>query len=99
LEAAVRALVEGHIDVVALTTGVQLVHLLHVAGDMGLEQAARHALAGTVIASIGPMTTEEILRQGLTPDLEASNSKMGYLVKEAAEQSAALLSGKRSTLR
>src|SRR4029453_8349168 len=66
---AVGDLVNGDIDVVMLTTGVQLAHLLVVAGEIGLESAARAALARTMIASIGPMTTEEVERQGLSPDL------------------------------
>ncbi len=85
LQAAVTALVNGDIDVVVLTVGAQLVHLLRVATDMGLESEARRALARIVIASIGPMTSDEVQRQGLQVNLEASHPKMGFLVKEAAE--------------
>ncbi len=89
---------DAAIDVVLLTAPVQLVHLLAVAADMGLDAAVRRSLAQMVIASIGPMTSEEIVRQGLQVDLEPSNAKMGVLVKEAAEQCAGLLHAKRGTV-
>lgn len=85
LQAAVIALTRGDIAVVVLTVGVQLVHLLRVAADMRREAEVRRALAGSVIASIGPMTSDAIRRQGLHVSLEASHPKMGFLVKEAAE--------------
>lgn len=98
LRAAVRGLVDEEIDVVLLTAPVQLVHLLAVADGMGLDSAVRRALAQVVIASIGPMTSEEVVRQGLRVDLEPSNAKMGVLVKAAAEQCANLLQAKRSAV-
>jgi hypothetical protein len=42
------------------------------------------------------MTSDALRSYGLLVDLEASHPKMGFLVKEAAEQSAALLQGIRS---
>ena len=98
IRAAVSALVAAAIDVVLLTAPVQLVHLLAVAADMGLEAAVRRALPQMIIASIGPMTSEEIVQQGLQVDLEPSNAKMGVLVKEAAEQCASLLHAKRRSV-
>jgi uroporphyrinogen-III synthase len=95
LRQAVTAIANGAVDVLLLVSGVQLAHLQQVAGMMGCEAAVRRGFAGTVIASIGPTTTEEIRRQAMEPDLQASHPKLGYLVKEAAEQSAALLRAKR----
>jgi uroporphyrinogen-III synthase len=97
LRSAVQAIVRNEIDVVILTAGVQLVHLLRLAGEMGVEAEVREGLDRTVIASIGPMTSEELLRHGLPVDLESSHSKMGFLVKEAAEQCEGLLRAKRCT--
>ena len=81
---------------VILTSGVQLAHLFQVAGQMSVEEELRRALRRTVIASIGPTTSEEIARRGLSPDLEPSHPKMGVLVREAAERSAELIRAKRS---
>jgi uroporphyrinogen-III synthase len=74
---------------------VQVVHFWQIVREMGLEAEVRHALARTVMASIGPTTSEELRRHGLTADLEASHSKIGFLVREAAEQSSHLVRAKR----
>jgi uroporphyrinogen-III synthase len=96
LRAAVSALARGEVDVAIFTTGMQIVHLLQVAGTMGQEDAVRAALRRMVVASIGPTTSEELRQQQLAIDLEASHPKMGFLVREAAERSADLLRPKRS---
>lgn len=95
LRNAVRAVVQGEVDVVILTASVQLVHLLRAAADIGLETAVREALERVVIASIGPMTSEELRHQGLQIDYEPSHPKMGFLVKEVAEECRTLLEAKR----
>jgi uroporphyrinogen-III synthase len=91
LRRAVWAIVRDEIDIVLLTASVQLGHLLQVAADMGLEPAVRKGLERTVVASIGPMTSEELRHQGLPIDMEPSHPKMGFLVKEVAEQCEMLL--------
>jgi uroporphyrinogen-III synthase len=95
LREAVRAIVRNEIEVVVLTASIQLVHLLQVARDMGLEAAVREGLERAVIASIGPMTSEELRHHGLPIDYEPSHPKMGFLVKEVAERCRALLDAKR----
>ena len=89
LKGAVTALADGEIDVLLLTSGVQLAHLWHVVDMMGCEAAFRRALASTFVASVGPTTSTEIARRGLTAHLEASHPKLGFLIREAAEQAAA----------
>jgi uroporphyrinogen-III synthase len=96
LKQAVQTVVRGELDVVILTSGVQLTHLWQIAAQMGAEDDLRRALSSMVIASIGPTCSEEIQRRGLTSDLEASHPKMGLLVREAAEQAGDLLRAKRS---
>jgi len=88
LRGAVAAVAGRAVDVLLLTSGIQLAHLWQVVEMMGCEQPFRYGLSYTFIASIGPTTTEEIVRRGLTPDLEASHPKLGFLIKEAAERSA-----------
>jgi uroporphyrinogen-III synthase len=96
LRDAVTAVTRGEVDVLILTSGVQLAHLFQIADGMGLEQDLLQGLRRTVVASIGPTTSEEIARRGLTADLEASHPKMGVLVREAAEQGPDLLRTKRA---
>ena len=95
LQSAIRELAAGKIGAVLFTTGVQAAHLFQVAAEMKLEDALREGLRRAIVASIGPTTTEELQRHGIRPDLEPSHPKMGFLVKEAAEQAAVLLKKKR----
>ena len=95
LKDAVRAIARGDVDVALLTTSVQVVHLWQIAEEMRLEPDVRTGLARAVIASIGPTTTEELRRHGITTDIEASHPKLGVLVREAAEKCGALLEAKR----
>lgn len=99
LETAVAAITRGEVDILILTSGIQLAHLWQVAGRMGMEHAVRAALDSIVLASIGPTTSEEIRRRGLQPDLEASHPKMGVLVREAAGRSDELCRMKRAAAR
>ncbi len=97
LRAAVRSLAEEKIDVVFFTTSVQAAHLFQIAAEMKMEEAMVRGLRRTMVASIGPTTSEELQRRGIPADIEPSHPKMGFLVKEAAEQSAELLIRKRSS--
>jgi uroporphyrinogen-III synthase len=96
LRAAVTALAGGTIDVARFTTATQVVHLFQIATEMHQADAVRDALRRGVVASIGPTTSEELREHALTIDLEASHPKMGFLVREAAERSEALLRTKRA---
>lgn len=91
LRSAIRTLVEGGIDVVLFTTGVQVIHLFELAEREGIKDVLKSGLDRVVKASIGPTTSEVVRSYGLSVDLEASHAKMGYLVKEAAEQGQSLL--------
>jgi uroporphyrinogen-III synthase len=96
LRAACHALVNGAIDVTLFTTATQVVHLLKVAETMGIGVAVADGLRRTVVASIGPTTSEELREQGTVPDLEASHPRMGLLVREASERAGVLLKAKRA---
>jgi uroporphyrinogen-III synthase len=95
LESACRALAAGEVDVALFTTATQVVHLLNVAESMGLARGVEAGLRRVVVASIGPTTTEELRQHGISPDLEPSHPKMGFLVRETAERAAELLKTKR----
>lgn len=95
LRDAVTAIAEKRIDFVIFLTGVQMVHLSQVAAGMGILDALLAGLKDTVVLSIGPSTSEELRRHGITPDFEPSHPKMGFLVNEAAQCAAKLLAAKR----
>jgi uroporphyrinogen-III synthase len=96
LRAAVDVLIAKQIDVALFTTGVQVQHLFQIAEQAGKKNALVAQMPQVVKASIGPTTSEVLRGHGLAVDLEASHPKMGFLVKEAAEQSASLV-GQRKT--
>ena len=96
LKRAVGAIADGQVDVIVFTTSVQVVHLWQVLQDMDADAAVRRGLAGMVVASIGPSTSEELRRHQIDVDLEASHPRFGMLIRELAERSAPLLQAKRN---
>ncbi len=89
LKEAARRLLAGEFDVVLFTTSIQVIHLFRIGGD-----SIAGALRKTVIASIGPTTTETLADFGLQPDIEPSHPKMGFLVNETAARAQEILRGK-----
>jgi uroporphyrinogen-III synthase len=85
LREAARRLAEGEADVALFTTAVQIEHLVRVAREAGVEEAALAGLRRCRVCSIGPTTTEALEQYGIHPALEPSRPKMGLLVREAAE--------------
>ena len=98
LRAAVSEVIERKVDVVLFTTGVQATHLFRIAEEMGERERLRAAFQRVMVASIGPATTETLQSFGLGVDLETSHPKMGLLVREAAEQSAAMTAEKNRSI-
>jgi len=96
LREAVRRIAEGQADVALFTTSIQVDHLFQIAQEENRGDALRAALGGMAIASIGPTTSEALEDYELHPDIVPSHPKMGFLVKETAEQAAAALARKRS---
>jgi uroporphyrinogen-III synthase len=95
LRQAIRSVTENQIDVAMFTSSVQIHHLLQIAQEMNVREELVRALNRSMIASIGPLTSQTLREHGIDVDLEPTHPKMGFLVKEAAEQSAALRARKR----
>lgn len=97
LEEAARRLAKREVDVVLLTSSVQLEHLLQVAEAWHLGPEILKTLRNDVaVCSIGPVMTAELERHGLSPDVTPSSPRMGALVLAAADQSERVLDRKRS---
>lgn len=96
LRESLRRLSAGEVDVAVFTTSVQITHLFRVAAEEDHDDAVRRALKRTVIASIGPSTTEALDEFGIVPDIVPTHPKMGFLIKETAEQARAILERKRA---
>ena len=84
LRSAAAKLAAGEVDVVLLTTSMQVVNLLRIADEDGIGVPARAGLSQAFIGSIGPTTTETLEEYGLRADFEPSHPKMGLLVNEVA---------------
>ncbi len=95
LKNGIRSLAANEVDVVMFTSSVQYVHAARVADEIGLKDKFRAALSCALVASIGPTTSATLRENGIQADLEPSHSKMGFLVKEAAEKSADLINKKK----
>lgn len=95
LEANVRALANGERDILLLTSAHQVVNMLRMAEKLDLVDQLREGLHGTVIASIGPTTSQMLEECDIHVDLEPSHPKMGHLVTEAAQRGVPLIESKK----
>jgi uroporphyrinogen-III synthase len=95
LREAVHRIAQGEADVAMFTTSIQIPHLFQIAAAERLAEPMQQALRRMAIASIGPTTTETLEEFGLQTDISPSHPKMGFLVKETAEQAASVLERKR----
>jgi uroporphyrinogen-III synthase len=84
LREAASKLARGEFDVVLLTTSMQVVNLMRIAQESGLEEHVLEGLRKSRIGSIGPTTSETLEEYGLKSDFEPSHPKMGLLVNELA---------------
>jgi uroporphyrinogen-III synthase len=96
LREAARRLAAGSVDVSLFTSSVQLTHLFQIASELGIEEDVRKGLRSTVVASIGPTTSETLAEIGVPADMEPSHPKLGLLVKEAAGRCDDLIAAKRT---
>ncbi len=94
LRDAVRAVIDGHSQVVLFTSAIQVEHLLQVAAEDGLQDELRAALTKVVVASIGPTCGERLTMHGIAIDLEPSHPKMGPLVQETAQKAKEIMEKK-----
>ncbi|HLK12749.1 MAG TPA: uroporphyrinogen-III synthase [Candidatus Binatia bacterium] len=91
LAAAAALLARGAAQIAVFTSAAQVEHLARAAANPG---ALRAGMLRTLIASIGPVTSEALEAHGLRPDLEASPPKLGALVALLAERARAVLATK-----
>jgi len=76
----IGALERREVDAVMFTNAAQVRNLFAIATTLGRADALRAALAGTLIASIGPVASTALRDFGVNPTLEASPPKLGPLV-------------------
>jgi uroporphyrinogen decarboxylase len=76
----------GELDVVMFTSAHQVINLLRMAERLGpRRRRTREGLDHTIVASIGPTTSESLDDNDVRVDIEPQHGKMGHLVQAAAE--------------
>lgn len=94
LKRALRRIMDGQASVVVFTSAAQVDHVVKLLDAADELAAFREALGKTMVASIGPITSQRLRHHHLPVDFEPSHAKMGILVKEASEQAAEIFAHK-----
>ena len=94
LKRALRGIVDGNVSVVVFTSAAQVDHVVQVLTAADKLAAFRDTLEKTMVASIGPVTSQRLRHHQLPVDFEPSHAKMGILVKEASEKAGEILTHK-----
>lgn len=97
LETAAHRLAAGDFNIALFLSSVQLSHLLIIGQRLGL----RDQILGTlrrraIVASIGPVMTDALVKTGLMPDFEPKHPKLAPCIRELAERAPALVAAKRA---
>lgn len=95
LRNGIRALVEGMVDVVVFTSAQQCAHVIKVAQELELVGSLRQAMSRLAVASVGPITTEALVAEGFSVDIEPEKPKMGPLARQIAAEARAAVDAKR----
>ena len=82
------ALERSSVDAVAVTNAAQVYNLFELAQQLGRADALRAGLNRTLVASVGPVSSDALKKFGVKVGLEASPPKLGPLVA-ALEQALA----------
>ncbi|MBX7149644.1 uroporphyrinogen decarboxylase [bacterium] len=96
LKNAITSIAAGDVDVALFTSASQVVHLLKVAKDMGLEMPLRKAFYNIAIGSIGPVASETLAKNQLFADFEVFPNKLNTLLEKAVADGPALALEKQS---
>jgi uroporphyrinogen-III synthase len=88
LRRALHAIAAGEVSIALFTSRAQVENAFSIAAEEGIADEVRRRLQAGFIASIGPVCSEALRAEGLSPHLEPEHPKMGHLVKEAAARAA-----------
>ncbi len=91
LKRTLRSIVDGNVSILLFTSAAQIDHIVKLLDATDALAAFRDALMKTMVASIGPVTSQRLRHHHVPVDFEPSHAKMGVLVKEASEHAAEIL--------
>jgi uroporphyrinogen-III synthase len=83
LREAARRVAAGAFGAALFTTSIQVAHLFRMAAEEGIEAQVKDGFSKTMVASIGPTTSEALEEYGIRVDFEPSHPKLGVFVQEA----------------
>ena len=75
----------GEVDAVTVTNAAQVYNLFALAEKLGRAEALRAGLRRTLVASVGPVSSDALKKFGVTPAVEARPPKLGPLVTALEE--------------
>jgi uroporphyrinogen-III synthase len=100
LEEAARRIAADEFDIALFLSSVQLTHLLQIAARHGLrDKLLRMLRERLVIASIGPVMTDALVREGLSPDFTPKHPKLAICIRQLAHEAPSLVLSKRGPAR
>jgi len=79
------ALESRRVDAIAITNAAQVYNLFDLAGKHGRTDTLRAGLNRTLVASVGPVSSDALRKFGVTVGLEASPPKLGPLMSALDE--------------
>jgi uroporphyrinogen-III synthase len=95
LEQAVARICDRWCHVVLFLSSVQFTNLLRVAEGAAARDTLLLALQqDIVVASIGPVMTDTLIREGVRPDFEPRHPKLAFCIRQLAEQASDLVAAK-----
>ncbi|MDE0144808.1 MAG: uroporphyrinogen-III synthase [Nitrospira sp.] len=94
LKQTLRSIVDGNVSVLLFTSAVQVDHIVKLLDATDELATFRDALAKTMVASIGQVTSQRLRHHHFPVDFEPSHARMGTLVKEASEHAAEIITHK-----
>jgi uroporphyrinogen-III synthase len=96
LREAVSRLATTGVDFALFTSRRQVEHVISTASELGLASALVERARLMIVASIGPVCSDALRRNGLPVDIEPEHPKMGHLVVAVARRGPGLLKTKRA---
>ncbi len=95
VRAALKAIAAREAEIALFTSASQVVNLMRIAEADGIEAEVRRGFATMAVGSIGPVCSAELASNGINPDFEPTHSKLGHLIRDAAEKACAIFNAKR----
>lgn len=97
---AAQMVASGACDIAMFLSSVQLTHLLDVSGGMGLRDLVMDRLRRSiVVASIGPVMTDALVKHDIEPDFCPRHPKLAICIRQLASAAQALVAEKRAKAR